>query len=155
MLCRWENLQNRQCIKYLFSPLSNIYTYIHTYIQVKSLDTDSLQCFSFSKTIKYIFEIIQSSHPLPWWQLCTHFAFSHPASPVMLLQWSWRSSHMPITYWLLFPSICRPTHPKPSQLGWGRWLWRPGHLMQHSITRLRANQMGWDIVAECCASHAG
>ena len=26
MLCKWENLQNRQCIKYLFSPL---YIYIH------------------------------------------------------------------------------------------------------------------------------
>ena len=28
MLCKWENLQNRQCMKYLFSPL---YIYIHTH----------------------------------------------------------------------------------------------------------------------------
>ena len=60
-------------------------------------------------------------------------------------------------------------------------MWRPGHLMQHSITLrvgqialtqpvgvvrhypveiqmidpLRANQMGWRIAAECCGSHAG
>jgi hypothetical protein len=59
-------------------------------------------------------------------------------------------------------------------------LWRPGHLMQQSITLLgqialtqprgvlghcpvkkqmivplSANQMGWYISAECCGSHAG
>jgi hypothetical protein len=60
-------------------------------------------------------------------------------------------------------------------------LWRPGHLMQHSITLLlgqialiqpggvlghcpvekqmivplSANQTGWRIAAECCGSHAG
>ena len=71
-----------------------------------------------------------------------------------------------------FPSLCSPTHPKPSQMG----LWRPGHLIQHSITlllglialtqpggvlghcpvekqmivRLSSNQMGWCIAAECC-----
>ena len=30
--------------------------------------------------IYVIFEILQSSHPLPWWQLCTLLAFSQPAS---------------------------------------------------------------------------
>ena len=43
--------------------------------------------------------MLQSSYPLHWWQLCTLLAFSHP------------------------------THPRPSQLGWGR-------VMQHSITLL-------------------
>ena len=35
-----------------------------------------------AKQIKlyFIFEILQSSHPLPWWQLCTLLAFSQPAS---------------------------------------------------------------------------
>ena len=28
MLCKWENLQNRQCIKYLFSPLYVQYVYL-------------------------------------------------------------------------------------------------------------------------------
>ena len=76
-----------------------------------------------------------------------------------------------------FPSLCSPTHPTPSQLG----LWRPGHLMQQSITLLlgqiaptqpggvlghcpvekqmivplSANQTGWCINAEGCGSHAG
>jgi hypothetical protein len=62
---------------------------------------------------------------------------------------------------------------------WG--LWRPGHLMQNSITLLLGkialtqpggvlghcpvekqmivplspNQMGWRIASECCGSHAG
>ena len=30
--------------------------------------------------IHFIFEILQSSHPLPWWLLCTRLAFSQPAS---------------------------------------------------------------------------
>ena len=77
-----------------------------------------------------------------------------------------------------FPSVCGPTHPKPSQLGLGR---RPDHLMLHSITLLlyqisliqpgdllchcpvekqmivplSANQMAWRITTECCGSHAG
>ena len=77
-----------------------------------------------------------------------------------------------------FPSLCGPTHPKPIEF---RWLWRLGHLMQHSITFLlcqnvlkqpggglghcpveiqmivpiSANQMGWRIAVECCGSHAG
>ena len=74
------------------------------------------------------------------------------------------------------------THPKPSQLRLRSGdLWRPGHLMQHSITLLLGkialtqpggvlghcpvekqmivphipNKMGWRITAECCGSHAG
>jgi hypothetical protein len=71
----------------------------------------------------------------------------------------------------------------PNHLYWVELgcLWRPGHLMQHSITLLlgqitltqpggmlghcpvekqmivplSANQMGWHIAAECCVSHAG
>lgn len=30
--------------------------------------------------------------------------------------------------------FCLPTNPKPSQLGLGQMMWRPGHLTQHSIT---------------------
>ena len=30
--------------------------------------------------IHFIFEILQSSQPLPWWQLCTFLVFSQPAS---------------------------------------------------------------------------
>ena len=42
----------------------------------------------------FIFEILQSSHRLPCWQLCTLLAFSQPASPGRLSQQSWRSSHI-------------------------------------------------------------
>ncbi len=35
ILCKWENVKNRQCIKYLFAPLyMHIYTYIHIYIYI-------------------------------------------------------------------------------------------------------------------------
>ena len=44
--------------------------------------------------IYFIFEILQSRHPLPSWKFCTHLAFSQPASPGMLFQQSWRSSHI-------------------------------------------------------------
>ena len=81
-----------------------------------------------------------------------------------------------------FPSICGSTHHKLSQFGCVcGGLWKPGHLMQHSITLLLGkiartqpggvlghcpvekqmivplspNQMGWRIAAECCGSHAG
>ena len=61
--------------------------------------------------------------------LCTLLAFSQPASPGMPFQPSWRSSH--ICWALVFPSLCAPTHPKPSQLGWGRVIveavWRRTH----------------------------
>ena len=44
--------------------------------------------------IDFIFYILQSSHALPKWQLCTLLAFSQPASPGMLFQQSWSSSHI-------------------------------------------------------------
>ncbi len=31
ILYKWENLKNRQCIKYLFAPLACIYIYIYKY----------------------------------------------------------------------------------------------------------------------------
>ena len=69
--------------------------------------------------IHFIFGILKIKHPLPWWQLCTHLAFPQPASPGMLFQQSWRSSHI---CWALVGCFyfTRPTHPKPSQLGLGR-----------------------------------
>jgi hypothetical protein len=81
-----------------------------------------------------------------------------------------------------FPSLCGPTHPKPSQLGWGRvivearssdavlnhcpawssspytaWRCDLGHcpVAKQIIDPLSANQMGWRITAECCGSHGG
>ena len=85
------------------------------------------------------------------------------------------------TCWLLFlHSAVRliPNHLNLVEVG---GLWRPGNLMQHSITLnlgqialtqpggvlghcpvekqmivgLSANQIGWRIAAECCGSHAG
>ena len=81
-----------------------------------------------------------------------------------------------------FPSLCGPTHPKPSQLG-RRWVivearssdtalhhspgynspycTQPGGVLGHCpvekqiIVPLSANLMGWSIAAECCGSHAG
>ena len=85
------------------------------------------------------------------------------------------------TCWLLF--LHSAVQLIPNHLNWVeiRSLWRPGHLIQHSITLLLgqialtqpggvlghcpvekqmivpliANQMGWRIAAECCGSHAG
>ena len=81
-----------------------------------------------------------------------------------------------------FPSLCSPTYPKPSQLGWGRvivearssnsalhhspsWSNSPyiarrcvlGHcpVEKQMIVPLSPNQMGWCIAADCCGSHAG
>ena len=81
-----------------------------------------------------------------------------------------------------FPSLCGPTHPKPSQFGWGRGILEdtstaaaPNHFPSWSnspytawrcvlghcpvgkkmIIPLRSNQIGWRIAAECCGSHAG
>ena len=91
--------------------------------------------------------------------------------------------HMLRTCWLLF--LHSAVQLIPNHLNWVevRWLWRPSHLMHHSITLLlgkkkkhlhslevclghcpvekqmivplSANQMGWPISAECCGSHAG
>ena len=85
------------------------------------------------------------------------------------------------TCWL--PFLHSAVQLIPNHLKWVevRWLWSPGHLMQHSITLLlgqialtqpggvlghwpiekqmivplNANQMGWRIATECCGSHAG
>ena len=95
--------------------LDQILTYLWFTVPVKSFDTPThSRVFLFLnsediKTMKYtmnhivtqinvknlnIFYILQSSHPFPWWQLCTLLAFSQPASPGMLFQHSWRSSHI-------------------------------------------------------------
>ncbi len=34
ILCKWENLKNRQCIKYLFAPLHSLYIYIYICIYI-------------------------------------------------------------------------------------------------------------------------
>ena len=45
------------------------------------MESSSNQNISLNQIKKYfIFEILQSSHPFPWWQLCTLLAFSQPAS---------------------------------------------------------------------------
>ena len=62
--------------------------------------------------------MLQSSHPLPWWQLFTLLTFSQPASAGMLFQSSWVPTYAEHLC-AAFPSLCSPTHPKPSQLGWG------------------------------------
>jgi hypothetical protein len=74
-----------------------------------------------------------------------------------------------------FPSLCGPTHPKPSQLGWGRGIvearsseaalhhspWSNSHytawrcVFGHCpVEIIVPNQMGWRIAAECCGCHA-
>ena len=85
------------------------------------------------------------------------------------------------TCWLPFLHSAVQLIPNHFNLVEARGLWRPGHLMQHSITHLlgkialtqpggvlghfpvekqmivplSANQMRWRIAAECCGSHAG
>jgi hypothetical protein len=79
--------------------------------------------------------ILKSSHPLPWWQLCTRLAFAQPASWEMLFQPSWRSSHI---CWAVDGCLSFNLRSNSSQTisNWVEvgWLWRPGYLMQHSIT---------------------
>ena len=75
-----------------------------------------------------------------------------------------------------FPSLCCPTHPKPSRLGCGRVIvearssdaalhhspwsncpytaWRCV-LVRCPVEKQITNQMGWCISVECCGSHAG
>ena len=85
--------------------------------------------------------------------------------------------------WNAFPTVLKEFQLIPNHFNWVEvgWLWRPGPLMQHSITLLlgqialtqpggvlghcpvkkqmivplSANQMGWHIAAECCGSNAG
>ena len=85
------------------------------------------------------------------------------------------------TYWLLFLHSAVQLIPNHLNLVEVGGLWRPGHLMQHSITLLLGqiahtqpggvlghcpvekqmivplspNQMEWHIAAKCCGSHAG
>ena len=42
----------------------------------------------------FIFDILHSSHPLPWWHLCTLLEFFQPASTGMLVKHSWMISHI-------------------------------------------------------------
>jgi hypothetical protein len=96
-------------------------------------------------------------------------SFTQNAFPTVLKEFP----HMLSTCWLAFSSLFGPIHPKP--------FWRPGHLMQHSITLLfnqtalahpggvlghcpvekqmivplSANNTGMHISEECCGSHAG
>ena len=132
--------------------------------------------------IQIFFEILQSSHPLPWWQLCTLLAFSTSfigeCFSISLKGVPTHAEHLLAA----FPSLCGPTHPKPSQLGWD-WVivearssdaalhhspswsnspytaWRC--VLSHypvgkqMIVPLSPNQMEWRITAECCGSHAG
>ena len=83
-----------------------------------------------------MFCILQRSHPLPWWQLCTlgilSTSFMRNASTVLK-----EFPHMLSTCWLLFFHSAVQlisNHHNRVEVG---WLWRPGDLMQHSITLLR------------------
>ena len=104
-------------------------------------------------------------------------SFTLNAFPTVLKEFP----HMLSTCWLLL--LHAAVQLIPNHLNWVevRWLWRPGHLMQHSLTLLlgqialtvwrcvlghcpvekqmivplSSNQMGWHIAAECCGSHAG
>ena len=103
-------------------------------------------------------------------------------TPAMLFQQCWMSSHICWAY-----VGCFYFHSEvqliPYHLNWVEvgWLWRPGHLMQHSITPLlnqialtqpggvvdhypvekqmivplSAKQIGWWIATKWCGSHAG
>jgi hypothetical protein len=105
-------------------------------------------------------------------------SFTWNAYPTVLKEFP----QMLTTCWLLFVHSAVqliPNHLNLVQVG---GLWRPGHLMQHSITLLldkiaftqpggvlghslsvekqmiiplSPNQIGWRIAAEFCGSHAG
>ena len=72
----------------------------------------------------FIFYILQSSHLLLWWQLCTLLVFFQSASWGSHLEWfsnclegvSRSAEHL----FAALPSLCGPTHPRPSQLGLGQ-----------------------------------
>ena len=92
-----------------------------------------------NKMYIFRFYILQSSHPLPRWQLCTLLAFSQPASWGSHLECFYNSLEGVPTYaehLLLF--LHSAVQHIPNILNWVEvgWLWRPGHLMQHSIILL-------------------
>ena len=104
-------------------------------------------------------------------------SFTWNAFPTILKEYP----HMLSTCWLLFLHSAVQLIPNHLNLVEVGRLWRPVHLMHHSITLplgqialthpggvlghcpvekqmivpLSANQMGWHIAAECCAGHAG
>ena len=89
------------------------------------------------KTNRNIFEILQSSHPLPWWKcspplVIPSISFTWNAFPTVLKEFP----HMLSTCWLRF--LQSAVQLTPNHLNWVEvgWLWRPGHLMQHSSTLL-------------------
>ena len=93
--------------------------------------------------IYFIFEIVQSSNPLPWWQLCTNLAFSQPVSPGMLFQQLWRSSTY-AEHW---------TPPKPSQLGWGQVIvnTRSSHTpLHHTPSWPNSPYTAWSVGSLSC-----
>ena len=72
----------------------NLYYFLHCRIIVKTSKRWHNTWNHVVPKKVYIFEILQNSHPLPWWQLCTLLTFSQPASPGIIFQQSWRSSHI-------------------------------------------------------------
>ena len=129
-------------------------------------------------------DLFRSSHLLLWWQLCTLLAFFQSASWGSHLEWFSNSlegvprgaEHLLAA----LPSLCGPTHHRPSQLGWvivearssdpalhhsPSWSYSPyiawrcvwGHcpVEIQMMVPLSANQMGWHVAAECFGSHAG
>ena len=171
---------------------SRVFLYFHYFLHCRLIVNTSnyeithMESCSNRKGVKQIkiylkFEILQTA------TLCRYDSFAHSWYSLNQLHLECFSNSLegvPINAEHLlaaFPSPCGPTHPKPSQLSWGGGLWRPGHLMQHSITLLlgkialtqpggvlghcpfhkqmivprSTNQMGWRIAAECFGSHAG
>ena len=127
--------------------------------------------------IYFVFQILESSHTLPWWQLCTLWHSLHQLQEVCFTN----SLEGVPTYaehlLAAFSSLSDPTYPKPFQLGWSQVIvearssdaalhhslswsnnpytaWRcvldHWPVEKQMIVPLRVNQMGWLIAAECC-----
>ena len=71
-----------------------------------------------NKSKYFIFQFLQSSQPLPRWQLCTLLAFSQPASSWMLFQQCWRSSHICWTLVGCFSFSLRSKSSQTISIGW-------------------------------------
>ena len=93
----FDSLSHKYIYIYLDTPTNSriflyLYYFLHCRIIVKpSKLRNNISC-SNQKSVKQIkiyviFEILQSSHPLPWWQLCTLLAFSQPFQ--VTISWSW------------------------------------------------------------------